>query len=159
VWRRAARNPAVGSACPVGAETQYFGHRYLAVTGLESQTMKIACFHLMPYRDLEPDFEIDNLWDAVIAYEDFLDGLGLKKFRLKGLKKRIHRISAPSLIVCDENDRLIPPVYAEEFGRCIPHAQHLLLPQCGHEPPLKLCEALVSRVRGFFEAQARCWLR
>ena len=121
--------------------------------------MKIACFHLMPYRDLESDFEIDNLWDAVIAYEDFLDGLGLKKFRLKGLKKRIHRISAPSLIVWDENDRLIPPVYAEEFGRCIPHAQHLLLPQWGHEPLLKQCEALVSRVRGFFEAQARCWLR
>ena len=114
--------------------------------------MKIACFHLMPYRDLESDFEIDNLWDAVIAYEDFLDGLGLKKFRLKGLKKRMHRISAPSLIVWDENDRLIPPVYAEEFGRCIPHAQHRLLPQCGHEPPLEQCEALLSRVRGFFEA-------
>ena len=27
---------------------------------------------------------IDNLWDAIIAYEDLLDGLDLKKFRLIG---------------------------------------------------------------------------
>jgi pimeloyl-ACP methyl ester carboxylesterase len=33
----------------------------------------------------------------------------------KGLKKRIHRITAPTLVVWGERDALVPPVYAEEF--------------------------------------------
>lgn len=197
--------------------------------------------------------KVDNLWDTVIAYEDLLDGLGLKKFRLighsfggmlaaelaaqrpkaveklalmgpvglwredapyscadwcalgmeeildvlfydrnhprvvrrmtppsgkdaealwtvnfiwtlgctgkviwpipdKGLRKRIHRISAPTLVVWGENDRLIPPVYAEEFRRSIANAEVAMLPKCGHEPPLEQCEMLLSRVRTFFDA-------
>jgi pimeloyl-ACP methyl ester carboxylesterase len=34
----------------------------------------------------------------------------------KGLKKRIHRVSAPTLIVWGADDRLVPSVYAEEFS-------------------------------------------
>lgn len=195
---------------------------------------------------------LDSLWDAVIAYEDLIDGLGLKKFKLighsfggmlaaelaaqrpqaveklvllapvglwredapytcadwcavpfdeimpvlfhdpghprvlrrmtppegkdaealwtvnfiwtlgctgkliwpipdKGLKKRIHRITAPSLIVWGENDRLIPPAYAEEFRKSITQSEVMMLPACGHEPPLEQCEALLTRVRGFFD--------
>jgi pimeloyl-ACP methyl ester carboxylesterase len=195
--------------------------------------------------------KIDNLWDAVVAYEDLLDGLGLKKVRLighsfggmlaaelaaqrpkaieklvliapvglwradapytvadwcalseaeirdvlfydkhhpnvvrrmtppsgkdaeamwtvnfvwtlgctgkviwpipdKGLRKRIHRINSPTVIVWGENDRLIPPVYAEEFHRSIPGSEVLRLPQCGHEPPLEQCSALSTRVLDFF---------
>lgn len=68
----------------------------------------------------------------------------------KGLKKRIHRISAPSLIVWGENDRLIPPVYAQEFGRAIRHAEVAMIPECGHEPPLEQLDALNARVGAFF---------
>lgn len=196
--------------------------------------------------------QLDNLWDAVIAYEDLLDGLGLKKVKLmghsfggmlaaelatqrpqaveklvliapiglwredapytcaswcalstdeimevlfhdpqhprvqrrmtppdgkdeaalwavnfiwtlgctakliwpipdKGLKKRIHRISAPTLIAWGDDDRLIPPVYAEEFHKAIANSQILRLPACGHEPPLEQCEQLLERTRAFFE--------
>jgi pimeloyl-ACP methyl ester carboxylesterase len=196
---------------------------------------------------------IDGLWDAVIAYEDLLDGLGLERFRLmghsfggmlaaelaaqrpravqhlvliapiglwradapytcadwcaltfdeimqtlfhdrqhprvlrrmtppegkdaealwtvefvwtlgctgkviwpipdKGLRKRIHRVVAPTLVAWGADDRLIPPVYAEEFRRALPDAEVALLPQCGHEPPLEQCELLLSRVIDFFGA-------
>ena len=196
---------------------------------------------------------LDNLWDAVIAYEDLLDGLGLKKVRLmghsfggmlaaelaaqrpkaveklaliapiglwredapytcadwcalppedimtvlfhdpqhprvlrrmtppdgkddaalwtvnfiwtlgctakliwpipdKGLRKRIHRISAPTLVVWGQDDHLIPPVYAEEFRRSIGNSEILSLAACGHEPPLEQCEALLTRVCAFFDA-------
>ena len=37
----------------------------------------------------------------------------------KGLKKRIHRVSCPSLVVWGKNDKLIPPMYAEEFKKVI----------------------------------------
>lgn len=197
--------------------------------------------------------QIDNLWDAVLAYDDLLDGLGLKKVRLighsfggllaaelaaqrgksieklvlispiglwredapyscanwcaldekeimevlfydpktprvvkrmtppdgkdeatlwqvhfiwtlgctakviwpipdKGLKKRIHRVTAPSLVVWGENDRLIPPVYAQEFGKSLPQADVFMIPRCGHEPPLEQFDILRDKVGTFLAA-------
>lgn len=69
----------------------------------------------------------------------------------KGLAKRIHRVSAPSLVVWGENDRLIPPVYAEEFGRAL-GAEVFRIPECGHEPPLEQREKLAERVDAFLAA-------
>jgi pimeloyl-ACP methyl ester carboxylesterase len=70
----------------------------------------------------------------------------------KGLEKRIHRVTAPSLVVWGENDKIIPPVYAEEFGRSLPAADVFMLPRCGHEPPLEQCEMLQDRVGSFLAA-------
>ncbi len=70
----------------------------------------------------------------------------------KGLRKRIHRIMAPSLVVWGENDKLIPPVYAQEFGKAITNAEVVMLPQCGHEPPLEQCVMLTKRVGDFLAA-------
>ena len=72
----------------------------------------------------------------------------------KGLRKRIHRVGAPSLVVWGENDRLIPPVYAEEFRKSLGNAQILMLPKCGHEPPLEQCETLLTKVEEFFGAKS-----
>jgi pimeloyl-ACP methyl ester carboxylesterase len=70
----------------------------------------------------------------------------------KGLNKRIHRISAPCLVVWGENDALIPTAYAEIFRKSIPGAELAWLAQCGHEPPLEQTEALRERVDVFFAA-------
>ena len=70
----------------------------------------------------------------------------------KGLKKRIHRVTAPSLVVWGENDRLIPPVYAQEFGRSLIDSEVFMLPRCGHEPPLEQMEMLHDKVSGFLAA-------
>ena len=35
----------------------------------------------------------------------------------KGLKKRIHRVKAPTLLLWGQDDRLVPPAYADEFVR------------------------------------------
>ncbi len=70
----------------------------------------------------------------------------------KGLKKRIHRVQAPSLVVWGENDDLIPPVYASEFGKALPEADVFMIPQCGHEPPLEQMEVLKARVDTFLAA-------
>ncbi|MSR13587.1 MAG: alpha/beta hydrolase [Gammaproteobacteria bacterium] len=67
----------------------------------------------------------------------------------KGLRKRIHRVTAPSLVVWGENDKLIPTVYAQEFGKALNNAEVMMLPQCGHEPPLEQCEILTAKVREF----------
>ena len=41
----------------------------------------------------------------------------------RGLKQRIHRIAAPTLIVWGDSDRIIAPVYAEEFAKRIAGAR------------------------------------
>ena len=70
----------------------------------------------------------------------------------KGLKKRIHRVSAPSLVVWGENDKLIPPAYAQIFGDALPEAEVFMIPQCGHEPPLEQTEVLSEKVGRFLAA-------
>jgi len=55
----------------------------------------------------------------------------------KELKKRIHRIAAPTLLVWGKQDRLVPPVYAEAFASRISNTYVELIDQAGHIPPLE----------------------
>jgi pimeloyl-ACP methyl ester carboxylesterase len=50
----------------------------------------------------------------------------------KGLNKCIHRIQAPTLVVWGRHDRLIPPVYAEEFVGRIRGARVEMIEEAGH---------------------------
>jgi pimeloyl-ACP methyl ester carboxylesterase len=57
-------------------------------------------------------------------------------------------IAVPTLIVVGENDEITPPVESEEIHRGIPHSRLVVLPQCGHLPPLEhpqLTTLLLSR--------------
>jgi pimeloyl-ACP methyl ester carboxylesterase len=70
----------------------------------------------------------------------------------KGLKKRIYRIRAPTLIVWGKDDRLVPPVYAEEFARRIPGARVAMIERAGHLPQLEQLEQVLPTVRQFLAA-------
>src|SRR5215472_5658074 len=50
----------------------------------------------------------------------------------KGLKKRIHRVSAPTLIVWGADDRLVPSVYADEFSKRLARARVHIITGAGH---------------------------
>jgi pimeloyl-ACP methyl ester carboxylesterase len=67
----------------------------------------------------------------------------------KGLKKRIHRIQQPTLIVWGASDRLIPPVYGEAFLKAIAGARLVTLPGAGHLPMLEQQEMFVQAVSSF----------
>jgi pimeloyl-ACP methyl ester carboxylesterase len=57
----------------------------------------------------------------------------------KGLRKRLHRIEAPTLLLWGEADRVNPVVYAEEWQRRIKGAAVKLLPgghMLVHESPV-----------------------
>jgi pimeloyl-ACP methyl ester carboxylesterase len=70
----------------------------------------------------------------------------------KGLKKRIHRVSAPTLVIWGKEDRLVPPVYAEEFGRRIAGARVQVVDAAGHAPQLEQPEKVARMVADFLEA-------
>jgi pimeloyl-ACP methyl ester carboxylesterase len=67
----------------------------------------------------------------------------------KGLKKRLHRIAAPTLILWGEDDGLVPPVYAEEFRSRIHGARVAILRRCAHMPMLEQPDEWVSAVVEF----------
>lgn len=67
----------------------------------------------------------------------------------KGLAKRIHRVTAPSLVVWGEKDSLISSVYAKEFAKHLPKAEVLMVPDVGHCPTLEAPEVVTPRVLDF----------
>jgi pimeloyl-ACP methyl ester carboxylesterase len=67
----------------------------------------------------------------------------------KGLAKRLHRIEIPSLVIWGKQDRLVPVVYAEEFGRRIAGSRVEIIDECGHAPEIEQLEATVALVSEF----------
>lgn len=67
----------------------------------------------------------------------------------KGLKKRIHRVTAPSLLVWGREDRLVPAVYAEEFTRRLAGARVETIDGAGHAPHLEQTDTVARVVRDF----------
>jgi pimeloyl-ACP methyl ester carboxylesterase len=70
----------------------------------------------------------------------------------RGLKKRAGRIAAPTLIVWGESDRLIPPVYADEFARHLSNSRISTIGQAGHMVMYEQPQAFVSTVRDFLKS-------
>jgi pimeloyl-ACP methyl ester carboxylesterase len=67
----------------------------------------------------------------------------------KGLKKRIHRVKAPALLVWGRQDRLVPAVYAEEFHAPALGARLETLEGAGHAPHLEETDTVARIVRDF----------
>jgi pimeloyl-ACP methyl ester carboxylesterase len=67
----------------------------------------------------------------------------------KGLKKHIHRVGAPTLILWGQQDGVIAPAYAQEFGSSIAGSRVELLDGAGHLVHLEQSEAVARLVRGF----------
>jgi pimeloyl-ACP methyl ester carboxylesterase len=67
----------------------------------------------------------------------------------RGLRKRIHRIAAPTLIVWGSADRVVAPVYAKEFVQKIAGARVVSIDGAGHLPHLERPDAVFRAVSGF----------
>src|ERR1700683_3192989 len=70
----------------------------------------------------------------------------------RGLKHRIHRIAAPTLIVWGDGDCIIAPDYAKEFAKRIAGARVQLIAKAGHLPQLEQPEAVAKAVLGFLDS-------
>jgi pimeloyl-ACP methyl ester carboxylesterase len=67
----------------------------------------------------------------------------------RGLHKRLHRITASTLVVWGENDNLIPARYAQEFGERIRNSRVEVLAECGHIPQMERMPETLALVRDF----------
>ncbi len=66
----------------------------------------------------------------------------------RGLKKRAYRITAPTLLLWGESDRLIPQAYAEEFRRHIRDCRFEAIQEAAHmvmyEKPNEFCRRITA---------------
>jgi pimeloyl-ACP methyl ester carboxylesterase len=53
------------------------------------------------------------------------------------LEGRLHRITAETLCLWGEQDRVVPRAYGERFAERIPRARLEVIPRCGHLAPLE----------------------
>jgi pimeloyl-ACP methyl ester carboxylesterase len=65
------------------------------------------------------------------------------------LRRWLHRISAPTLVLWGESDRIVRPEYGRTFQQAIPGAQFQLIPAAGHYPYLEQPEAFAAAVTAF----------
>ncbi len=67
----------------------------------------------------------------------------------RGLKKRIHRIAAPTLVIWGQEDGIIAPAYAQEFAGRIASARVEMIGHAGHLPHLEQPDAVTRAISGF----------
>jgi pimeloyl-ACP methyl ester carboxylesterase len=67
----------------------------------------------------------------------------------RGLAARAHRISAPTLVLWGEADKIAPPQYAQEFKALIPQAEIEIVPKAGHLPQVEQLDATVEAIDRF----------
>lgn len=67
----------------------------------------------------------------------------------RGLGKRLHRISAPTLLIWGASDRIVPPQYASDFMAGIPQARFETVQDAGHLPQIEQPDRLAEIVRHF----------
>lgn len=67
----------------------------------------------------------------------------------KGLKKRIHRVQCPTLVLWGKSDKLVPPVYAQEFAGRIRGAKVEMIEECGHLLGVEQPEITARHIESF----------
>jgi pimeloyl-ACP methyl ester carboxylesterase len=70
----------------------------------------------------------------------------------KGLRKRIHRIAAPTLLLWGASDRLVPPIYGEAFLKHIDGARLTVIKGASHMLPFEKADEFVEVVTEFLIA-------
>jgi pimeloyl-ACP methyl ester carboxylesterase len=95
--------------------------------------------------------------EAAVATADLVWALGSTgKFVWpipdKGLKKRLHRVTAQTMIVWGEDDALVSSVYAKEFAQRIANSRVEIIKDCGHVPQVERLEVLKPLVADFLHA-------
>ncbi len=64
---------------------------------------------------------------------------------------RLHELTIPTLVLCGEDDPMVPPANSASLAREIPGAKLEFIPQCGHLPMLEQPGAVRDAVFRFVE--------
>ena len=71
------------------------------------------------------------------------------------VRGRLPQISAKSMVVCGEDDKMTPPKYSQYLNDRIPGSSMHVIPEAGHMVPLEKPEALGGLIQGFLSTLNR----
>jgi pimeloyl-ACP methyl ester carboxylesterase len=66
-----------------------------------------------------------------------------------GLKRWLHRVDLPALLLWGEADRFVPPSYGRSLAAALPAAALKLIPGAGHYPGIEQSDATVRAIDAF----------
>ncbi len=66
----------------------------------------------------------------------------------RGLGDRLYRIRARTAVIWGASDRMIDPVYADDFAGAIANAEAIVVPEAGHMVPYEQPDRVVEIIRG-----------
>jgi pimeloyl-ACP methyl ester carboxylesterase len=69
----------------------------------------------------------------------------------RGLKRRIHRVTAPTLLVWGDADGVVPPTYGPRWQQAISGSQLVTVPGAGHLPMLEQPAIVAAAAVSFLE--------
>ena len=69
----------------------------------------------------------------------------------KGLKKRMHRIQAPTLVIWGQQDGIAPAIYAQEFTGRISGSRSVIVERASHIPQLEQLATVSQAVQEFLK--------
>ncbi len=70
----------------------------------------------------------------------------------RGLNKRIHRLTMPTLLVWGESDSMVPPEYGRAFQRLLPDSTLKVIENCGHFPHQEQPAQFLEATLGFLNS-------
>jgi pimeloyl-ACP methyl ester carboxylesterase len=71
------------------------------------------------------------------------------------LRKWLHRITAPTLIIWGDDDQLLPLAYGQAYEKLIPGAQLQVISACGHLPHVEKPQEFTAKVLDFTRRSAQ----
>jgi pimeloyl-ACP methyl ester carboxylesterase len=71
------------------------------------------------------------------------------------LRKWLHRIDVPTLLLWGREDRIAPPAIADAYEQLIPITKKVVLAECGHIPPMEQTQAFLDTLTGFVKENAK----
>ena len=66
-----------------------------------------------------------------------------------GLKKWLHRVRMPSLLLWGERDGFVPVAFGRQLAQNLPHAELRIIPRSGHYPQIEQSDAVLRAIEGF----------
>lgn len=70
-------------------------------------------------------------------------------FSIQGVRDQLAAVTAPTLVMVGELDRVAPPEFSRHIAEAIPGAKLLVMPTIGHVIPMEAASAFQAQVEGF----------
>ena len=66
-----------------------------------------------------------------------------------GLRRWLHRVDLPTLVLWGEADRMAKPAYGRSLASSLPAAELVLIPGAGHYPEIEQPDAVIRAIGAF----------